>query len=85
MEAINAYTAIRSHELAAAGIRINCVNPGPTEELAWPLVFLNSPHASSLTGTQLTGVFLNQPAWLSAPYAQPSAQVRRSTAWLTAT
>jgi len=57
MEAINAYTAIRSHELAAAGIRINCVNPGPAEELTWPLVFLNSPRASSLTGTQLTGAF----------------------------
>ena len=60
-EAINAYTAIRSDELAAAGIRINCFNPGPTdtlmspEGLAWPLVFLNSPRASSLTGVQLTG------------------------------
>jgi NAD(P)-dependent dehydrogenase (short-subunit alcohol dehydrogenase family) len=59
-EAINAYTAIRSHEFAAVDIRINCLNPGPiradasAEERAWPLVFLNSPRASSLTGAQLT-------------------------------
>jgi NAD(P)-dependent dehydrogenase (short-subunit alcohol dehydrogenase family) len=62
-EAINAYTVSRSYELAAARIRINCLNPGPTdtafgaqasvEELAWPLVFLNSPRASSVTGAQL--------------------------------
>lgn len=79
-EAINAYTALRSYSLASTGIRINCVNPGPTdtpmmpefekavgknymdnfpvplgrhavaEEQAWPLVFLNSPRASFLTG-----------------------------------
>jgi NAD(P)-dependent dehydrogenase (short-subunit alcohol dehydrogenase family) len=30
-EAINAYTAHRSYALAAQGIRINCVNPGPTD------------------------------------------------------
>ena len=81
-EAINAYTAFRSFELAQNGIRINCVNPGPTdtpmmsefekaigkkymdefpvplgrhavaEEQAWPLVFLNSPRASFVTGVQ---------------------------------
>ena len=82
-EAINAYTALRSFALAKDGIRINCVNPGPTdtpmmpefekavgkqymddfpvplgrhavaEEQAWPMVFLNSPRASFLTGHQL--------------------------------
>jgi NAD(P)-dependent dehydrogenase (short-subunit alcohol dehydrogenase family) len=82
-EAINAYTAFRSFTLAPAGIRINCVNPGPTdtpmmpefekavgkkymddfpvplgrhavaEEQAWPLVFVNSPRASYMTGHQL--------------------------------
>ncbi|HWS47139.1 MAG TPA: coniferyl-alcohol dehydrogenase [Acidimicrobiia bacterium] len=82
-EAINAYTAFRSFTLARAGIRINCVNPGPTdtpmmpefekavgkkymdefpvpmgrhavaEEQAWPLLFLNSPRASFVTGAQL--------------------------------
>jgi NAD(P)-dependent dehydrogenase (short-subunit alcohol dehydrogenase family) len=82
-EAINAYTAFRSFPLAAQGIRINCLNPGPTDtpmmaefekavgkefmdtfpvplgrhavadEQAWPLVFLNSPRASFVTGVQL--------------------------------
>jgi NAD(P)-dependent dehydrogenase (short-subunit alcohol dehydrogenase family) len=82
-EAINAYTAFRSFTLAPDGIRINCVNPGPTdtpmmpefekavgkkymdefpvplgrhavaEEQAWPLVFVNSPRASYMTGHQL--------------------------------
>jgi NAD(P)-dependent dehydrogenase (short-subunit alcohol dehydrogenase family) len=82
-EAINAYTAFRSFTLAARGIRINCLNPGPTDtpmmpefekavgkeymdsfpvplgrhavadEQAWPLVFLNSPRASFVTGVQL--------------------------------
>ena len=81
-EAINAYTAFRSFDLANDGIRINCVNPGPTdtpmmpefekavgkkymddfpvplgrhavaEEQAWPLVFLNSPRSSFVTGVQ---------------------------------
>jgi NAD(P)-dependent dehydrogenase (short-subunit alcohol dehydrogenase family) len=81
-EAINAYTAQRSFPLAQQGIRINCVNPGPTdtpmmpefekavgkkymddfpvplgrhavaEEQAWPMVFLNSPRASFVTGLQ---------------------------------
>jgi NAD(P)-dependent dehydrogenase (short-subunit alcohol dehydrogenase family) len=82
-EAINAYTAFRSYELAGRGIRVNCLNPGPTdtpmmpefekamgkkymddfpvplgrharaEEQAWPLVFLNSPRASFVTGIAL--------------------------------
>jgi NAD(P)-dependent dehydrogenase (short-subunit alcohol dehydrogenase family) len=81
-EAINAYTALRSFALAKDGIRINCVNPGPTdtplmpefekaigkkyldefpvplgrhavaEEQAWPMVFLNSPRSSFVTGVQ---------------------------------
>jgi NAD(P)-dependent dehydrogenase (short-subunit alcohol dehydrogenase family) len=81
-EAINAYTAFRSFNLAQDGIRINCVNPGPTdtpmmpefekavgkkymddfpvplgrhavaEEQAWPMVFLNSPRSSFVTGLQ---------------------------------
>jgi NAD(P)-dependent dehydrogenase (short-subunit alcohol dehydrogenase family) len=82
-EAINAYTAWRSFELARRGIRLNCLNPGPTDtpmmgefekamgkqymddfpvplgrhaaphEQAWPLVFLNSPRASFVTGISL--------------------------------
>ena len=82
-EAINAYTASRAFDLARAGIRINCVNPGPTDtpmmpeferavgkqymddfpvplgrhavaaEQAWPMVFLNSPRASFVTGAHL--------------------------------
>ncbi len=82
-EAINLYTAFRSFALAEDGIRINCVNPGPTdtpmmaefekaigkqymddfpvplgrhavaEEQAWPMVFLNSPRSSFVTGHQL--------------------------------
>jgi len=82
-EAINAYTAWRCVPLAKDGIRINCLNPGPTdtammphfeqamgkaymddfpkplgrnsrpEEQAWPLVFLNSPRASYVTGIAL--------------------------------
>jgi NAD(P)-dependent dehydrogenase (short-subunit alcohol dehydrogenase family) len=82
-EAINAYTAMRSFTLAPLGIRINCLNPGPTdtpmmphfeeavgkdfmanfpkplwgrnarpEEQAWPLLFLNSPRSSFVTGVQ---------------------------------
>jgi NAD(P)-dependent dehydrogenase (short-subunit alcohol dehydrogenase family) len=96
-EAINAYTAQRSFTLAPHGIRINCVNPGPTDtpmmpefekavgktymdefpvplgrhavaaEQAWPMVFLNSPRASFVTGLQFDadggfkgGVFTGQ-------------------------
>lgn len=105
-EAINAYTAHRSHSLAQQGIRINCLNPGPTdtpmmpefekamgkqymddfpvplgrhavaEEQAWPLVFLNSPRASFVTGVSLDadggfvgGLFTGQidPAVLMPP------------------
>jgi NAD(P)-dependent dehydrogenase (short-subunit alcohol dehydrogenase family) len=81
-EAINAYTALRSFTLARDSIRINCVNPGPTDtpmmpefekaigkkymdefpvplgrhavaaEQAWPMVFLNSPRSSFVTGLQ---------------------------------
>ncbi len=35
-EAINAYTALRSFSLAHDGIRINCVNPGPTDTPMMP-------------------------------------------------
>ena len=35
-EAINAYTAFRSFGLAHEGIRINCVNPGPTDTPMMP-------------------------------------------------
>ena len=35
-EAINAYTAFRSFPLAAQGIRINCLNPGPTDTPMMP-------------------------------------------------
>src|SRR5207245_11493614 len=35
-EAINAYTAFRSFNLAKDGIRINCVNPGPTDTPMMP-------------------------------------------------
>ena len=35
-EAINAYTAQRSFTLAPQGIRINCVNPGPTDTPMMP-------------------------------------------------
>jgi NAD(P)-dependent dehydrogenase (short-subunit alcohol dehydrogenase family) len=64
-EAVNAYTAFRSFDLAPAGVRINCVNPGPTGFPAptgrsagaagpvWPLILLNSPRAVSVTGQRL--------------------------------
>jgi NAD(P)-dependent dehydrogenase (short-subunit alcohol dehydrogenase family) len=82
-QAINAYTAARAVPFAELGVRINCINPGPTdtpmmphfeqamgktymdnfpkpigrnarpEEQAWPLLFLNSPRASYVTGTAL--------------------------------
>jgi NAD(P)-dependent dehydrogenase (short-subunit alcohol dehydrogenase family) len=106
-EAINAYTALRSFTLAPMGIRINCLNPGPTDtpmmphfeeavgkdfmagfpkplwgrnarpdEQAWPLLFLNSPRASYVTGVQFdadagfrAGLFTGQidPAVLTPP------------------
>jgi NAD(P)-dependent dehydrogenase (short-subunit alcohol dehydrogenase family) len=63
-EAINAYTADRCVDLAERGLRINCLNRGPTdappphaathEAQAWPLIFLNSPRASHVTGTALS-------------------------------
>jgi NAD(P)-dependent dehydrogenase (short-subunit alcohol dehydrogenase family) len=55
-QAINAYTAARAVPFAQAGVRINCVNAhsnARAEERAWPLVFLNSPRASYVTGTSL--------------------------------
>lgn len=82
-EAVNAYTAWRAPALARDGIRITCLNPGPTDtpmmpefekamgkkymddfpvplgrhavahEQAWPLVFLNSPRSSYVTGVTL--------------------------------
>ena len=77
---INAWVAWRAATLIKQGIRLNCLNPGPTstpmmpffediagkelieafvgpsgrystaEEQAWPLVFLNSPRLSYVTG-----------------------------------
>jgi NAD(P)-dependent dehydrogenase (short-subunit alcohol dehydrogenase family) len=82
-QAINAWVAWRAVDLIAKGIRLNCINPGPTEtpmmpafhesytkqvvdaamgaigryskaeEQAWPLVFLNSPRMSYVTGEAL--------------------------------
>lgn len=79
-QAINAWVAWRAVDLIAKGIRLNCINPGPTatpmmpqfhesysqkvvdmamgaigrystpEEQAWPMVFLNSPRMSYVTG-----------------------------------
>lgn len=51
-EEVIGYTALRSVSLAPHGIRINCLTQRSTdaEQQAWPLVFLNSPRASSLTG-----------------------------------
>jgi NAD(P)-dependent dehydrogenase (short-subunit alcohol dehydrogenase family) len=54
--AVNAYTALRSFDLAAAGIRINNVNPGLRAGEAgsvWPLIFLNSPRAAAVNGQRL--------------------------------
>ena len=112
-EAINAYTAMRSFTLAPLGIRINCLNPGPTdtpmmphfeqavgkdfmanfpkplwgrnsrpEEQAWPLLFLNSPRASYVTGVQFdadagfkAGMFTGQidPSSIIPDSMQPGA------------
>ncbi len=83
-QAINAWVAWRSYGLITEkGIRLNCLNPGPTstpmmpffeqsmgkdfmdkfpkpigrnstaEEQAWPMIFLNSPRLSYLTGEAL--------------------------------
>jgi NAD(P)-dependent dehydrogenase (short-subunit alcohol dehydrogenase family) len=54
-QAINAYTAFRSFDLAPDGVRINCVNPGPADFAGpvWPLIFLNSPRAAAVTGQRL--------------------------------
>jgi NAD(P)-dependent dehydrogenase (short-subunit alcohol dehydrogenase family) len=82
-QVINAWVAWRSASLIRQGIRLNCINPGPTatpmmpffediagkelvhafvgpigrdsqpEEQAWPLVFLNSPRMSYVTGLGL--------------------------------
>ena len=67
-EAVTAYTERRAVELAPRGIRINCMNVAGGEmdphDGAWPLVFLNSPRASSLTGAHLTGIpYLRGRAW----------------------
>ena len=89
---------MRSFTLAPQGIRINCLNPGPTDtpmmphfekavgkdfmanfpkplwgrnarpdEQAWPLLFLNSPRSSYVTGVQFdadagfkAGIFTGQ-------------------------
>ena len=50
--AITAYTARRAAALAKQGIRINCVATGGAvaEAHAWPLLLLNSPRASLVTG-----------------------------------
>lgn len=82
-QVINAWVAWRSVALTRSGIRLNCINPGPTstpmmpyfeeiagkelvhafvgpigrdsepEEQAWPLLFLNSPRSSYVTGEAL--------------------------------
>jgi NAD(P)-dependent dehydrogenase (short-subunit alcohol dehydrogenase family) len=82
-QVINAWVAWRAVGLASRGVRLNCINPGPTatpmmpyfedivgkelihafvgplgrdataEEQAWPLVFLNSPRMSYVTGEAL--------------------------------
>jgi NAD(P)-dependent dehydrogenase (short-subunit alcohol dehydrogenase family) len=54
-EAIAAYVARQAPALAKHGIRINCVATGRVvaERHAWPLLFLNSPRASSVSGEVL--------------------------------
>lgn len=82
-QALNAWVAWRAIGLLPSGIRLNCINPGPTEtpmmpqfeaaagkglidafigpigrrsqpeEQAWPLVALNSPRMSYVTGEAL--------------------------------
>jgi NAD(P)-dependent dehydrogenase (short-subunit alcohol dehydrogenase family) len=106
-QAINGYTAARAVPFAQQGVRINCVNPGPTdtavmshfeqamgksytdnfpkpigrnarpEEQAWPLVFLNSPRASYITGIALSvdGGFTSR---LNSGEVDPSVLLPRS-------
>jgi NAD(P)-dependent dehydrogenase (short-subunit alcohol dehydrogenase family) len=80
---INVWVAWRSAALIGQGVRLNCINPGPTstpmmpafiafagkelidsaqgpigrysepDEQAWPLVFVNSPRMSYVTGIGL--------------------------------
>jgi NAD(P)-dependent dehydrogenase (short-subunit alcohol dehydrogenase family) len=103
-QVINAWVASRGADLIRRGIRLNCINPGPTatpmmpafhaaagkdlvdsamgpigrysepEEQAWPLVLLNSPRMSYVSGEALwtDGGFLGalttgklQPGWSS--------------------
>jgi NAD(P)-dependent dehydrogenase (short-subunit alcohol dehydrogenase family) len=82
-QVIDAWVSARASGLAALGIRLNCINPGPTdtpmmpqfhaiagkelidtalgpigrystaEEQAWPLIMLNSPRMSYVTGEVL--------------------------------
>jgi NAD(P)-dependent dehydrogenase (short-subunit alcohol dehydrogenase family) len=82
-QVVNAWVASKAGGYLAAGVRLNCTNPGPTEtpmmpffhksygkaiidaavgplarystpeEQAWPLVFLNSPRLSCVTGEAL--------------------------------
>jgi NAD(P)-dependent dehydrogenase (short-subunit alcohol dehydrogenase family) len=82
-QAMNAWVGYWCADIANVGIRVNCINPGPTDtammpafhalvgkdlvdsalgpvgrystagEQAWPLVMLNSPHMSYVTGEVL--------------------------------
>ena len=54
-EAINAYTAVRSFTLAPQGIRINCLNPGPTDT---PMM----PHFEKAVGKDFMANF-PKPLW----------------------
>ncbi len=50
----DAYASSRAPKLAEHGIRINCVSVTSRDDDAWPMVFLNSPRASGITGQCLT-------------------------------
>jgi NAD(P)-dependent dehydrogenase (short-subunit alcohol dehydrogenase family) len=56
-DAVPSYVKAQAEGLAARGIRINCVEPGPgdlgTEAAVWPLLLLNSPRAAAVTGVVL--------------------------------
>lgn len=53
----------RAAELAKAGVRINAVHAGDdADAVAWALVLCNSPRASYVTGSVLTGVDTQRPA-----------------------